>query len=215
VDPAFFSAEGGEVYQPGRRMKVVTHHWSNGFAKGWDIYERLDHLLGVAPFGSLFEFTYIGRLPWGATLSNAQHVDVLDGQALAAELRRHHLYLTASRNEAAGNHFLEGMQCGLPVLFLRSGGTPEYCEPYGIGFSPIDFEEKLLEAIGRYDELRGRVLGRDYPAQAMAEEYLNLFERITATQAAKRTYWAQAAWSRARLTVRQVSHTWRGSRRAA
>jgi len=48
---------------PNQKLKVVTHHWSTNYMKGFDIYERLGLLLDVDPFKNLFDFTYIGNIP--------------------------------------------------------------------------------------------------------------------------------------------------------
>ena len=58
--------------------------------------------------------------------------------ALAAELKRHHAYVTGSMNEPGGNHQNEGALCGLPLLYRRSGCMPEYCAGFGIDFAGVD-----------------------------------------------------------------------------
>ena len=45
--------------------------------------------------------------------------------ALARVLRQHDVYLTASVNDPASNALLEALACGLPALYLRSGGHAE------------------------------------------------------------------------------------------
>ena len=49
-----------------------------------------------------------------------------------------------------GNHHIEGAQCGLPVLYINSGGIPEYCDGYGVMFEKNNFEEKLNELANNY-----------------------------------------------------------------
>ena len=109
---------------------------------------------------------------------NSRHVPVLDGAALADEIRRHHVYLTAARHEPGGNHYIEGMCCGLPVLYLESGSLPEYCAPYGFSFTLNDFDQRLMEMRERYPALREAVLECPYGAGRMAKWYLGLFEAL-------------------------------------
>ena len=47
---------------------------------------------------------------------------------LSTKLKENHLYITGSLFEPSGNHHIEGAQCGLPLLFIDSGGTTEYCK---------------------------------------------------------------------------------------
>ena len=173
-----FHPRGSNNWDPARPLRLVTHHWSTGVMKGYDIYERLDTLLCQDRFRHQFEFTHIGRLPLGLELPNSRVLPVLDGDDLARELKRHHVHITGARHEPGGNHYIEAMQCGLPVLFLRSGGTPEYCRQYGIEFSPADFEEKLLSLPGRYGELRSSVMTCHHNARAMCDELAALFDTI-------------------------------------
>ena len=72
-------------------------------------------------------FTYVGNLPKGFAFKNSRYVPPLDGEALAAELRSHHVYVTGSQNEPGGNHQNEGALCGLPLIYRTSGCLPEYC----------------------------------------------------------------------------------------
>ena len=44
------------------------------------------------------------------------------GAELAALLRKCHVYVTASQHEPGGMHFIEGLQCGLPLIFHEDGG---------------------------------------------------------------------------------------------
>ena len=48
----------------------------------------------------------------------------MSGHELADTIKGNHLYLTASINEPSGNHHIEALQCGLPILYLESGAPP-------------------------------------------------------------------------------------------
>lgn len=175
ADEQIFHPHGRADWIPGQKLRIVTHHWSSNYMKGFDIYERLDQLLAVEPFKNRFEFTYIGNIPLGVTFSNTRVIGPTSGRELADLLRQHHLYLTAARNEAAGMHHVEGMRCGLPPLFLNSGALPEYCAPYGVEFSLINFEQKLLEMPAKYAQLRETVLACPYSGSWMSRQYEKVF----------------------------------------
>jgi glycosyltransferase involved in cell wall biosynthesis len=166
------------------KLKIITHHWSSNYMKGFDIYERLGVALGNRPFCDLFEFTIVGNVPKGVEFRNTRILSPLSGSELACEIRKHHIYLTASRNEGAGMHHIEAMRCGLPVLYLNSGALPEYCAPYGIQFTLIDFEQKLLEMRENIAVLRERVLKCPYSATFMASEYAKVLVSLIAERQA-------------------------------
>ncbi len=178
ADASIFNPQGRADWQKGQKLKIVTHHWSANFMKGFDIYERLDQLLARKPYKDLFEFTIIGNIPLGVDFKNTTIMEPMDRPALGKELKKHHVYLTATRNEAAGMHHIEGMLSGLPVLYLKSGALPEYCGPYGIGFDLVDFEEKLMLMRDEFQNLRQRVLSCPYTSDAMVKAYGDLVEQL-------------------------------------
>ena len=93
-------------------------------------------------------FTYIGNLPKKFKFVNSTVIEPLSGKPLADKIKENYIYLTASINEPSGNHHIEAAQCGLPILFIDSGGIPEYCEGFGVKFSLENFEQKLDEYEG-------------------------------------------------------------------
>ena len=127
------------------KLKVVTHHWGNDWNKGFDIYNYLDEMIENNPKFKNLEFTYIGNLPENFMFKNSSHINPLSGKDLAKMLKNHHIYITASINEPSGNHHIEAAQCGLPIIYINSGGIVEYCRDYGVLFNnKDDFNEKLL-----------------------------------------------------------------------
>jgi len=182
ADDRIFYPNGRAEFRREKKLRIVTHHWSDNYMKGFDIYERLDLLLETKPFKDLFEFTIIGRIPKGLKFKNTRICPLLYGSELSEALKQNHIYITASRNEGAGMHHIEGMLCGLPVLFINSGALPEYCSPYGIEFNLINFEEKLLEMKELYPILREKVLDCKITGRKMASHYSVLFEKLKANR---------------------------------
>ena len=178
ADEEIFNPVGRAIWTPGQRMKIATHHWSSNFMKGFDIYERLDQMLAQSPWKEQFDFTFIGNIPLGVAFRNTRVIPPLFGVELARTLKEHHVYITAARHEPAGSHYIEAMRCGLPVLHLDSGALPEYCAPYGVAFTLVDFEQRLLEIRDRYMELSAKTPDCPYTATNMAAEYEALFLRL-------------------------------------
>ena len=127
ADSRIFNNKGHIPWNKKEPLKLVTHHWSSHFMKGFDIYMHIDKMLNQVKWKNLIEFTYIGNLPKGFYFKNVKYIKPLNGLALAEELKKHDAYLTASINEPGGNHQNEGALCGLPLIYRESGCLPEYC----------------------------------------------------------------------------------------
>lgn len=165
AEESIYNPTGYSRWNPREPLKLVTHHWSDNRMKGTDIYEYFDELLSDPWMRQRFEFTYIGKLPAGSILKNSKYVPPLHGEALARELKNHHVYLTAARWEACPMHPLEGAACGLPVLYIdEGGGTRECCEGFGIQFTKNTFVVSLFKMLQQYLELQPRM--KDFPLKA-------------------------------------------------
>ena len=173
-DENIFNSHNRSIRKENEKFKVVTHHWSNNYFKGYKIYDYFDKLLNQEYWKNRYEFTFIGNISEDYNFENTKILKPLSGLNLAKEIKNHHIYLTASINEPSGNHHIEAAQCGLPILYLKSGGMPEYCDGYGVGFSN-NFEEKLLKLTEDYKKYQNKM--KDYPRNAYKTnlEFLELF----------------------------------------
>ena len=170
-----FNNQNNSHWDGKSKFKIVTHHWGANWNKGFDIYSRLDNLLAEKEFKDKFEFTYIGNLPKKFSFKNSNYIKPLSGKELANELKKNHAYLTASINEPSGNHHIEGAQCGLPLLFLNSGGTVEYCKDYGLMFEKDNFENQLNKLYDNYSIYFEKIQNYPHSAEKMSEEFELLF----------------------------------------
>jgi hypothetical protein len=195
ADRHVFNAAGFTPWNGEEKLRLVTHHWGAHELKGFDVYRRLDEMMAGEPWRDRLEFTYVGNAPDAAReqLRHVRFVAPLDGTALAAELRSHHGYLTASRNEPGGMHHVEGAMCGLPLVYRRSGALPEYCGPYGVGFDgPTDVESALEEFRTRYRDLAAGMAGYPYDAARTTSRWLSLLDDLVGRRdeiAARRRLW--------------------------
>jgi hypothetical protein len=187
ADRHVFHAGGGPEWDGRRPLRVVTHHWSQHWNKGFDIYQRFDRLLEQPALAGQFSFTYIGRVPAEMRLRRTTIQPPLSGPALGDALRTHDVYLTASVNEPAGMHHIEGALSGLPVLYRLSGALPEYCAGFGLPFTEQTFESQLVEMHGRYAELRAQMPAYPNEATRMCQAYEQLFVDLLARREARRS----------------------------
>ena len=192
-DRRIFNAEGFRRWDGQEPLKLVTHHWGYHPLKGFDVYGALDQLMEQPEWRKRIAFTYVGQLPPGFSFKNARYVAPLDGEMLAAELRSHHAYVTASINEPGGNHQNEGALCGLPLLYRNSGCMPEYCDGFGVSFSNWnDFFPALEHLCADYRSLAERMPRFPHTAERMTRDWLELFGSLLkdrATLVEKRRLW--------------------------
>jgi hypothetical protein len=177
ADPKVFFP--GKSTFKGGKLKIVTHHWSSHFLKGHDVYQVLDKLLDDKEFSNKFEFTYVGNLGKNLKFKNTRVIPPLSGDKLADELRRHHVYITGTRNEPAGMHHIEGAMCGLPVLYVDSGSTVEFAAHYGIEINPQNIKPALLKMRTNYLIYRNKITKYPFTAEKMAASYLQLITKIS------------------------------------
>lgn len=157
------------------KLKIVTHHWGANWNKGFETYKKIDELLEDKVWKNKIEFMYIGNLPKGFTFNNVNVVEPLSGKELSAKIKENHLYITGSLFEPSGNHHIEGAQCGLPILYLNSGGTPEYCKGYGLVFNEANLKEKIFEMMNDYDEYVKKLKEYPFNSDNMSSNYEDLF----------------------------------------
>lgn len=139
-DPALFHPPAGRPPVDGRKLRLIATSWSDNPAKGGPLLKWLDARLDW----QRFEFTFVGRVQ--QTFDRIRHVPPQDSRRLADLLRAHDLYLTASRNDPCSNALLEALACGLPALYLDSGGHGELV---GFGGLPFTGEGDVLPQLDR------------------------------------------------------------------
>ena len=177
-DEKFFSSETNLPWNKKEPLKIVTHHWSSNKMKGFDVYSKLDQLINITDWSNKIEFTYIGNIPEGLTFKKTKHLAPLSGRELGIELSKHHVYLSASQNEPAGMHHIEGALSGLPIIYRKSGALPEYCKDFGIPFVELEFTDAIRRMILEYDEYKLKLKSYPFTASKMTSEYLNLFDDL-------------------------------------
>ena len=158
------------------KLKIVTHHWSSHKNKGFETYIEIDELLNQNYWSERYEFSYIGNLPSNLIFKNTKVFSPLHGKDLADKLKENHVYITASKNEPSGNHHIEAAQCGLPIIYINSGGIPEYSNGYGIVID--DLKDSLEKTRSEYIKLKTRLLDYPFNSEKMCDQFVDIFEKI-------------------------------------
>ena len=177
-DSAIFNRAGKSQWNKKEPIKLVTHHWSGNWMKGFETYLAIDKLLQKDEWKNKLKFFYIGNIPNDLNFENTKVIPPLDDVNLALELKKKDIYITGSINEPSGNHHIEAAQCGLPILFIESGGIPEYCKGYGIEFTTENLEEKLKLLISQFDDYFEKMEFYLNSSEKMGKEFLAIFEKL-------------------------------------
>ena len=142
------------------------------------MYKKIDDLLSDNKFKNLFEFNFIGRTPDNLKFINSNIISPKSGAEISNEIKKNHFYITGSINEPSGNHHIEAAQCGLPILYIESGGITEYCEGYGINYTIDNLEDKLYYAKKNCEKYYEMLENYPRNADLMSEEFLVFFNEL-------------------------------------
>jgi glycosyltransferase involved in cell wall biosynthesis len=179
ADSSIFHPVGGTTWRGDRPFRLVTHHWADNRMKGFDEYAEIDRLIAAGVLKDV-ELWVIGRWPKEIVWKSARTFPPRAGPALASLLRQCDAYITASRWEPGGMHFIEGLQCGLPIAFHEDGGgIPELARRYG-----VPFRSELAEAVENlrknYAMHRANLLANPPSGEGMCLTYRDIVQRVLA-----------------------------------
>ncbi|MBI3978490.1 MAG: glycosyltransferase family 4 protein [Chloroflexi bacterium] len=152
ADPHVFHPHGRVALDRRRKIRLISASWSDNPNKGAAVYQWLDAHLDW----DRFEYTFVGRsqIPF----KRIRMLAPVPSEELAGLLRRHDVYITASRNDPCSNALIEALSCGLPALYLGSGGHPEIVGEAGFGFADEQEIPGLLDRlVDEYEERRTRI----------------------------------------------------------
>ncbi|GAI25253.1 unnamed protein product, partial [marine sediment metagenome] len=179
ADKNIFNMNGRSKWDGKSPVKLVTHHWGGNYYKGFDVYRIIDELIVEKTSDLDVEFNYIGNLPGDFAFKNSKVFAPIASESLAGKIKENHIYVTASINEPAGMHHVEGAMCGLPLLYRNSGGIPEYAKGFGVVFNgKEDFVDKLRGIIESYDFYYSKMSDYPYNSLLMCSKYEKLFSKL-------------------------------------
>lgn len=153
ADPQIFHARGRVAFSSARKIRLIASSWSDNLNKGALVYQWLDEHLDWGRF----EMTFVGRSQ--ISFKNIRMLPAVDSFRMADLFREHDVYLTASRNDPCSNSLIEALTCGLPAIYLQSGGHPEIVNQAGAGFEAVEQIPELLDQLVEdYGLIQSRIL---------------------------------------------------------
>lgn len=172
VSPRFGRPRPRARWRTGERLRVVISTWSTDDSKGFPAYREID-----AAFAGRrdVELSLVGRAPEGLRLRAIRVRGARRSARLAAYLKHQHVLLQLTQWESCSNALIEGLNCGLPAVYLESGANPEMAEPYGSPYRG-DLDAALAELLPRYDEIYATLPSNPYRIELVAPRYLAILE---------------------------------------
>lgn len=171
ADPEIFHSHGRSDFSRDRKTRLIASSWSDNLNKGASVYQWLDAHLDW----ERYEMTFVGRSP--VQFRNIRMIPAVDSYRMAELFRDHDVYLTASKNDPCSNSLIEALTCGLPAIYLQSGGHPEIVKQGGLGF---EAEEQIPELLNKlvYEYEKYHSLISVPSIQEVSEEYLRVLELL-------------------------------------
>ena len=135
VNPLIFNKNTNIIKN---KIKLITTSWSSNPRKGFHFLKYLDEHLDF----NKFEYTFIGNSP--ISFKNIKMINPLDSRGISENLKLHNIFITGTENDTCSNSLIEALSCGLPVIALNSGGSPELI---GKGGKIFNNNEELINCI--------------------------------------------------------------------
>lgn len=166
ADPAIFN-HGSRSPLAGRRIRLISTSWSDNPHKGAGVYRQLEAMLDW----DRFEYTFVGRSR--VTFNRIRSLPPQPSHELADLLRSHDIFVFASLHESCSNALVEALSCGLPAVYIDSGGNAELVRGGGIACSDqAEIPSALDRVVAAYPEFCARI---DPPRLAdVADRYLEV-----------------------------------------
>jgi len=165
-------AREGAMKKPVKTFVITS--WSTDKSKGFAEYKKIDKIIknitGVKGI-------YVGNLPQGFVFENIKSMPPMDHQALSDLYNRVDFMLALSKHETCSNALIEGLACGLPVIYSASGANEEIARSCGIAYSG-NFHSDLAILRKRYDDLQFEASRLNFSIKNVADQYEMLFYKF-------------------------------------
>ena len=152
-ETVIINAPDTEIFNPkpqssleGRKIRLMATSWSANIRKGFDIYDYLDEHLDF----NRYEMTFIGNSP--IEFKNINWIKPIPNPQLAKELKKHDIYIIASKSDPCSNALLEALHCGLPAVARKDGGHTELVGKAGVLFEDGEGAIKAIDEVAQHYE---------------------------------------------------------------
>jgi glycosyltransferase involved in cell wall biosynthesis len=166
-DPQIFHRRGRVEFDRRRKIRLISTSWSDNLNKGAPIYKWVeDHL-----DWERFEYTFVGRSQ--IQFERIHMIAPVPSEEVADLLRQHDIYIVASKHDPCSNALTEALSCGLPAIYLNSGGHPEIVKGAGLTFEDSEEIPELLDRlVDEYEDTQARISVSTL--KKVADQYLHV-----------------------------------------
>jgi glycosyltransferase involved in cell wall biosynthesis len=167
TDASIFHPNGRVPFDRSRKTRLIAVSWSDNPHKGGPVYRWLENALDP----DRYTFTYVGNTT--EELTHAAVIPPVPSHELADILRQHDVFVTATEHDAYSNALVEALSCGLPAVYLDSGGSREAVKDAGFAFAEREQIPDLLDRLR--DEYEARQAAISLPDAAdLVDQYLRV-----------------------------------------
>jgi glycosyltransferase involved in cell wall biosynthesis len=164
---------------PAKKIRLIAVSWSSNPRKGFAILAKASQISGV-------EVQFAGRWCEAIDPLNVKILGEKTSSELAECMRESDAMIHAAENEPCSNAIIESLACGLPVLYLDSGGNRELAGEYGVRISN-NLQDDIERLRADYLILRDKILASrtDFLIGPAAVKYVHAFEIALQLRAAR------------------------------
>jgi glycosyltransferase involved in cell wall biosynthesis len=155
-------------------LRVIISTWSPDPNKGFPEFEKIDRALADVRD---VELSLVGQKPDGVEFTHIRHLPPRPARRLAVLLKDQHVLLHLARLETCSNALIEGINCGLPPIYLDSGSNEELATECGVRYDG-DFFAAVEAVRDRYDGLVARCAENPYRLSTVLPRYLDVLEAV-------------------------------------
>jgi hypothetical protein len=174
VDEAIFNTARQPRTHVPTPVRVIVSTWSTDETKGFRYYREIDRAFRAADDVRL---ELVGRVPSGTQLRSFRVHRARGPKRLAALLRERDVLLHLTEHESCSNALIEGLNCGLPAVFLASGANAEVAGDFGVPWAG-DLREALAQLMPRYGEIVARLPANPFRISLVGPRYLEILEAV-------------------------------------
>ena len=151
------------------KINLIASSWSTSMKKGFDIYSYLDEHLDFKKFNFLF----IGNSP--VKFKNIKIEKPKTSIDLAKSYQQSDIMLFASEIESCSNTIIEGLSCGLPIIYKSGSSNDEIVNESGVPFNNGKEALKAIDYIvDNYDKFYKKI--RVPSLDIISNKYFNFFK---------------------------------------
>lgn len=170
-DSSIFNKQNKKPFKSQGKIRLIAVSWSSNIKKGFEVYKYLDRALDF----SKYEMVFIGNSP--IEFKNIKHQQSLPSSKLAAVLKNHDIFITASQKDPCSNSLIEALSCGLPAIALNDGGHTELVQQGGeLFYTQQEVIEKLNKVAANYSYYQSKI--PEFSIEKAADGYYRLAEKI-------------------------------------